>query len=117
MRKLRPNLKKADDLFGKLIRLLYSECRKCGRTDELDVAHILSRDIHQIRWSEENAFLLCREHHRFYTDNPNAWRAFVKEEIGEWAYDNLKHRENKYLYLDYDEIYARLKGRIKDLQV
>ncbi len=58
-------IKKLDKLFSKIVRFK-GYCEKCGRTTNLQCAHIYSRSNKNMRWDFENAVCLCASHHLFW---------------------------------------------------
>ena len=52
-------------------------CQNCGRTTNLDAAHITARTTPELRWSISNGVTLCRYCHDFYHQFPSRWFCFV----------------------------------------
>lgn len=82
---------KATKLHSKVVRER-KICEKCGDKcyRNLQCAHIISRRYSATRTLEENAFSLCAACHRFFSDWPMEFTAFVFEKIGEAKYKELK---------------------------
>ncbi len=80
---------RADRAFSKLIRAR-GQCEKCGRTEFLQCAHIVSRRYSATRVDLENALCLCAKCHRYFTDHPIEWAQFVGATIGMKNYNRLK---------------------------
>lgn len=45
----------------------------------LDPHHIHGKATKELRWGVENGQTLCRRHHRWAHDNPNAYREIMKQ--------------------------------------
>ena len=101
-----------DRLFSKLIRL-GGKCKKCGRKENLQCAHIHSRRNFNTRWDEDNAVALCCYHHLFWAHKePVQFSEWVKERMGEKRYNDLRIRANtpvKGQDLHLVEIYLRMR--------
>ena len=94
----KPNKKQLDDLAREVIRLRDKVCRKCGSTSYLQVAHVISRSNHAIRWDLDNLFLLCAGCHTMRRDSahhdPLGFAEWVKEQLGQEKYEALRMRAN-----------------------
>lgn len=101
--------KKLDKLAGDLVRGR-GKCERCGRTDRLQWAHIVSRRAKRIRWDLDNAFCLCQNCHFMFTNNPEKWPLFVDQLLGEGKYMELHRRANDFSYkVDHEAIFNNLK--------
>ena len=101
--------RQADTLFARIVRQ-DGACRKCGKTTQLQCAHIISRSYHSTRWSLDNAMCLCQGCHMYFTHHPVEWEIFVLKCIGEEAYKDLKKRALKYnTNIDYEKIISELE--------
>lgn len=67
-------------------------CEKCGSTNALQTAHIISRRYAATRTDETNAWCLCAACHMRLTDHPDEHMAFVGQTIGMGAFEVLKRR-------------------------
>jgi len=101
--------KKMDKLFAEKVREM-GFCQRCGKTSNLQCAHIYSRKNLSIRWDFENAVCLCAGCHLF-------WAHQEPVEFTNWVRDfkALKYLEEKIanakpmkLY-DLQAIYKKLK--------
>lgn len=99
---------KADTIFSKWIRR-DGYCIRCGKTDGLQCAHIVSRRYLSTRWDADNAVSLCSGCHIYMTHRPLEWDVWVIKHMGEEAYAALKRRALKTAKPDYDAILERLK--------
>lgn len=81
--------KKMDKLFAEKVRKI-GFCQRCGKTSNLQCAHIYSRKNLCIRWNMENAVCLCAGCHLF-------WAHQEPIEFTNWVRDfkDIKHLENK----------------------
>ena len=84
-------IKICDDLWAETIKVRDGKCRKTGRVDNLQAAHIISRGHFSTRWMLENGLTLTGGVHFRYTfvDN-DKWADFCISQIGKEAYDSLK---------------------------
>lgn len=55
-----------------------------------DAAHIIGRTYTHTRTDTDNAFALCAQHHRHFTNWSDDWMRFVDETIGRPEFDRLK---------------------------
>lgn len=69
-----------DKTFSLVIRSV-GFCEFCGRTQNLQCAHIASRRHKRIRWSLSNALCLCAGCHRRGHDLPLEFAARVKRDF------------------------------------
>jgi 5-methylcytosine-specific restriction endonuclease McrA len=83
-----PSVKQLDELAREMIRARdKGKCRRCGRTANLQVAHVYSRARRSTRWEPLNLFLLCPNCHM----NFSAW---VKIQLGVKGFNLLQWRAN-----------------------
>lgn len=73
--------RKIDTLFSQIIRER-GKCEHCGKTDNLQAAHIFSRSNMAVRWSFENVLCLCAGCHFWAHKNPILFVKWVEEYIG-----------------------------------
>lgn len=83
---------RATESFNRFIVIRDGCCQKCGVTINLGCGHIVTAKRHATRWASDNAVALCHGCHRYFTDNRNAWDAWVINRIGFEAYEHLKIR-------------------------
>ena len=102
------NLELADELFSAIIRSK-GFCERCGKKENLQCAHIISRGYHQVRWDTDNAFCLDSGCHRYFTNRAIEFEVFVKSKIGEAHYQQLKDRAIDYKTIDYKAVIQRLQ--------
>lgn len=84
------------------------ELIRCG--GRLDPAHGWSRRHHGVRWAAANVWLLCRNHHDFYTARSVAWRAFRILKLGMSLYERVKELANATWRGDVREVIAELRA-------
>ena len=109
---------KADQLFSKIIRSR-GECEKCGSTDYLQCAHIVSRRYSATRCDTANALCLCAKCHRYFTDNPVEWAQWVAMGEGLYKYLRLKEKalegtHRKFGTKFWESEVVRLRALLKD---
>lgn len=107
-KKRQNHMKQADILFSKIIRRRDGVCVRCGRTENLQCAHIISRSYRSIRCDVDNAVALCRGCHVFFTHRPLEWQEWVEAMWpGRWGV--LRERALAYERLDWKRRVAELK--------
>ena len=114
-----PSIDDLDDLQREYIRLRDKVCRKCGKTFDLQVAHIFSKGAggKAVRWDEDNVVLLCRKHHLYWAHKePIEFNDWVKEQLGETKFNNLKLRAHDVSKADRSAVACYLKQRISELE-
>jgi 5-methylcytosine-specific restriction endonuclease McrA len=85
---------KLDKICSLIIRAKGS-CERCGNTQNLQCCHIFSRHFMNTRWALENLLCLCPDCHiNFAHKSPILFAEFVKNKIGEEAYEQLKEMHN-----------------------
>lgn len=114
----------ADTYFSELVRAR-GACERCGRTDNLQCAHIIRRrhvgdpDLgFSLRCCEDNAWCLCAECHRIVDNDAVAFTELVDRTIGRAKYEELlvlKHRPHRrWTPKDRAAERARLRGLLKE---
>lgn len=75
----------ADIAFSKAVRLSRGErCEHCGRSDaKLECAHIVGRRERAVRWDTDNALCLCFVCHKYFTENPLDFTAWLRQHVGD----------------------------------
>ena len=92
-----PSMDSADKAFSDAIRTRDNyQCRFCGAV-ATDCAHIVGRREKITRWDADNAITLCRDHHRYFTDHPDEFEAWISGLIGKAGYDELQRRRRMVL--------------------
>lgn len=105
---------KADRLFSLIIRSR-GACEACGRTENLQCAHIVSRRFSHTRCDEDNAFCLCARCHMHFTDHPVEFAEFVLDQIGA-KYALIYRRSQQTGKVNWNETAARLSERWKEIE-
>lgn len=80
---------RATKLHSELVRAR-GACECCGRTENLQAAHIISRRYARTRTRLDNAFCLCAKCHMHFTEWPVSFGRFVTSQIGRAKYDELR---------------------------
>lgn len=105
---------KCDALFSEIIRMRDGwECRAKGLNRDLTCAHIFSRRHWNTRWDLDNAVCLSLIKHRYYTDHPFEWEAWVIENLGQEHYDRLRKLtliNREWNIYDLQKLYEDLKA-------
>lgn len=107
---------KADKLFSKIVRI-DGKCQRCGSTDNLQCAHIISRKYSATRTDLLNAWCLCSRCHRRLTDWPREHSHYITETIGSAKYDELRSKAEQVTKMNWDDEYERLKEVAKQLNI
>ena len=92
-------IRKLDAFCRKLVMARdHEQCRRCGKGKlqvALHWAHVISRSKKSVRWDLKNSFCLCYYcHFRWAHEQPLAFAAWVREQIGDDAADTLTLRGN-----------------------
>lgn len=63
-----------------------------GKAVGLECAHVYGRRAKSTRWEPDNAVSLSHSKHRYYTENPHEWIAFVAEILGRNRFEALRKK-------------------------
>ena len=87
---------KLDRICGEIVRGR-GRCQRCGKTENLQTAHIFGRTYLNTRWDIDNNLLcLCPDCHiNFAHKCPLLFTEFVKKLFGEERYELLKESHNQ----------------------
>lgn len=104
--------KKADILFSKYIRQRDGRCLKCGKTGNLQCAHIIGRRNYRLRYDPQNSISLCYACHIHWAHKePLDFTDWLEETYPErLTYLRLAKREIE--KPDYEEIIKNLNQLI-----
>jgi len=84
---------KLDKVFSLWIRSRDKRCLKCGKTENLQCAHIYSRIARSVRWDSDNAITLCYACHIGWAHKyPLEFAEFVEKLLGKRKLKGLKSR-------------------------
>ena len=111
-------LKEADKLFSQYWRSMIGYCEKCGRKENLQLAHIISRDCRKLRYDPKNKFVLCYSCHFTFHRKPLEFSQFVEYKKGKGSCKKLILESNKLAPLSdrfYQNIIEDYKERLKTL--
>lgn len=100
---------KCDALFSKIIRSP-GACLRCGFTDNLQCAHIITRRYSATRCDLRNAWCLCASCHRRLTDWPREHSHFITQTIGSELYEELRAKAEAVTKVQWDEVYKELQA-------
>lgn len=103
---------KADKQFSLIIRSL-GHCERCGSSENLQTAHIISRRYSATRTDLRNAWCLCASCHRRLTDWPRDHSHYITETIGSDLYEELQRKAETVTKVDWDEELERLRGEAR----
>lgn len=112
-------LKKACDiLFSQVIRLRDGKCLKCGKTYNLQTAHLINRNNLLYRWDERNAITLCYADHILWAHrNPLEFQFWLNDNYPEKYQFWLTHRHTVNTEpLSYIDIKFKLERRLEELK-
>jgi len=80
---------KATKLHSQIIRSK-GFCERCGRTENLQCAHIIRRTYSATRTDLSNAWVLCAKCHFHIDTNPDEFMVFVNDTVGMEKFSELK---------------------------
>jgi len=80
---------KLDKICSQIVRAR-GKCQRCGKTSNLQAAHIVSRTYRVVRWHLGNILCLCAGCHFWNHKNPIEFTEWVKELLGEDNYQELR---------------------------
>lgn len=114
----------ADRLFSLIVRSRgRCEFPGCSSQGPFDTAHNIPRECSGTRCVEDNAWCLCRSHHRLVDKHWHEKRALTLSTIGEARYEELRALSEGYKHLPTtsatfwkDEV-ARLSARCAELDI
>ena len=81
----------------------------CGDGHGLEAAHGISRWYRGTRFDLRNGFCLCHCCHRWMTDHPQEWKAYLRAELGP-VYEELKQLARAKTTPDYEAVIAVLEA-------
>ncbi len=82
---------KATRLHSEIVRR-DGYCERCGRTENLQCAHIIRRNYSATRTDERNGWSLCARCHFHLDRNPDEFMVFVGDTIGLDLFHELKDK-------------------------
>lgn len=106
--------KQADILFSLIVRSP-GRCAACGATRDLQCAHGFSRAYRSVRWTEANAWCLCKGCHMKYTHRPIEWDEWMKTRLGKQGYERLRRKALIGAKVDMKALVEHLKVRHRQL--
>lgn len=105
----------ADRLFSQFIRTRDGMCYRCGTTENLQCAHIISRSYKTIRTHPLNAIALCRSCHVYFTHRPLEWQDWIEERFpGIWQ--QMRDRALTYERVNWKARVTELKEELDRLE-
>jgi len=123
-------LDKADQIFGKYIRLRDGKCMRCGKWAEenqdgdrivgIECSHFYGRAKKSVRFDPENCDALCTGCHQYWgSTDTEAYRTFKIKQLGEEGFEKLTIRANmpvrddrKLAYIVAKKLYEQEKNKI-----
>jgi hypothetical protein len=89
-------------------------CQRCGVTEAIQWAHVLTRSELSIRWNPMNSLALCAKCHVYMTHRPVEWMEWV-DENRDFTFNSLRRLRRESLARgdkpDYAEIIASLRSQ------
>ncbi len=107
---------KATSLHSRIVRAR-GACENCGRTENLQCAHVVSRRYAQTRTRLDNAFCLCAGCHMHFTEWPLSFATFVEQQIGIAHYQKLQLLSQEMKKVDWSAEVDRLTLVLKQVEV
>lgn len=74
----------ADWMMADHVKASEGCCRRCGTTQDLQAAHVMSRRYMATRWDRANIMALCRTHHYMFTEHPLKWEQWCRDVDVPW---------------------------------
>ena len=105
--------KVADSLFAQYIRARDVFCQRCGGTEVLQCAHVISRRYAATRFAPLNAMLLCRSCHMWQTVNPLEGEDWFREQLGSEIFEELRRVALAGGPVDYKTLIPDLRRRLE----
>ena len=100
--------KKCDVLWSKIIRSK-GYCEKCGKSENLQAAHIFSRTYSQTRHDLDNGICLCSACHIGWSHAcPTEFTKWLEEYRGKELLERLSKKRRITGKVDYGEVLERL---------
>ena len=98
--------KKLDELWRQAVLKKWNyRCAVCGKTENLQAAHIMSRRHKALRWDLRNGIALCIHHHLFWAHKePVQFFLFLKNLLGEEFLDQLQRDAQTIVHYDTDDL-------------
>lgn len=99
----------ADKWFSKYIRLRDGKCLRCFSPVKYNAAgdpithqcsHFYGRRKEATRFDPENAHTVCYGCHQYWHENPEEYKSWLINRIGQVAFDHLMIRANSYCKRD-----------------
>ena len=111
-KKTKSQLKKqADKLFSEIIRKK-GACQMCGKTSNLQAAHIVTRSNLHLRYDFNNALCLCSGCHLFKWHKEPLWAVMWFQNVYPKEYKYLmKEKDKVAVYMDYEAIIKSLRSK------
>lgn len=115
---------KRDTLFSKIVRLRARwMCERCLQFFQfghgLQCSHFYGRRHKATRWDFDNAAAHCFSCHRYFTENPIEFAAWVRKHLGDVRYEELTKRHQRIVKrtkAELDELYQHLKEQFALLE-
>lgn len=108
-------IKKADKLWSEYIKKRDKRCQRCGTTQNLESAHIISRTHTTLRHHPDNGIALCHKCHMYFHAHPLEFEEFIKRKKGGEFLNYLRSLErDKLSTLDLEEIINKLNKLLEE---
>lgn len=104
---------KCDKLVSQMIRST-GHCQRCGKTENLQCSHIISRRYSATRCDMDNVQVLCAGCHMYFTHWPKEFSRWITETVGIEKYEELKQKAETVTKVDWEQVYNELKERAKE---
>lgn len=102
-----------DRLFSLWVRSVgMCESPRLEHTPDLQCAHGFSRSYKAVRWDRRQAWSLCRGCHVYYTFHPIEWDAFMRSQMGEALYEEVRVLALTHQEPDLHELLTKLRVEV-----
>lgn len=86
--------------------------------NRLECGHFWHRDMPPTEFDLDNLNTLCHDCNQAHESNPEPYRAYMREKLGEQGYDDLTfraHSQTKVGYIQLFELREQMKARLAEL--
>lgn len=112
-------VKKADELFSRYVRLRDGRCQVCSGSevpcDALECSHLLGRSKWPTRYDPTNAVAAHHSCHASMTVEPELWRRWCRNRLGDEAWGALVLKSEKGTRPDIGWVITELRERLKGM--
>lgn len=104
-------IKQLDDLTREIVLLRDGRCVTCGKVDNLQCGHLITRARYGVRWDLKNCNVQCAGCNLRHEFHPEIYTRWFLLKHGQTEYESLCHRsetQGKYSIAELEEILFQL---------